>query len=89
MKPWTLILLFLIIIDSIFTIYIGIEGSPFVLGIMNKFDISLNTFMLLRIIYCLPFLYILNRFNRSKFVTISYMSTYMIFTIIQEVIIRT
>lgn len=78
MKKWTIALLLLIIADSIFTIFIGRESSPIILYIMKSFNISLEITMIIRILYCLPFLYIVNKYNFSRFTFLSYIGIYMI-----------
>jgi len=82
-KPWTLALLFLIIVDSIYTIYIGSEGNHLILWTMNKFNISLEYAMGIRVLYCMPLLYILNKTDFSKLTFILYICVYLILAGVQ------
>lgn len=76
---WTIILFFLIVIDSMFTIYIGSELNPTILSVMDLFDLNLEKAMILRVYYCLPLLFVLYCVNScySKFTFLSYITIYM------------
>lgn len=78
MKPWSIILLLIIIADSLFTIYIGTETNPLHLWIMSKFDLSLAQAMILRVFYLLPFVWIINKWYEAKYVVIMYISIYIL-----------
>jgi hypothetical protein len=77
-KPWTIALAVLIIIDSIYTVIIRFEANPFILWTMDKFTLTLNQAMVARVIYCLPLLYILNKTNWSKFTFFAYIGLYIV-----------
>jgi hypothetical protein len=84
-KPWTIALLALILVDSAYTSYLSHmgyakEGNPLILGIMKTFGWSLDTAMVARIFFCLPFLYVLNKWNWSKFTLIAYVGIYVLLT---------
>ena len=78
MIPWTIALAILIIIDSIHTIFVGSESNPLILWVMSNFDLTLNTAMLMRIVYCLPLLYILNKTDWSRFTFFAYAGIYLV-----------
>jgi len=80
-KPWTWALLGLIILDSIFTIWWGYEGNPLIVYTMNKFDISLIWAMVIRVFYCIIPLYIINKYDWSRFTFIFYIILYLSFTL--------
>lgn len=86
MKPWSIILLILIIADSVFTTYLGTELSILYLWIMKTFNISLKTLMFWRIIYVLPLLWIIDRYYEPKYIFIAYTTIYMIAFISQQII---
>lgn len=74
---WTLTLLILAIIDSITTVYIfGVENNPSILWVMDTFDINLKMAMIIRILYYIPFLVILDRTNWSRFTFFAYIGIY-------------
>lgn len=77
--PWTIGLLLLVIVDSIVTSYIGTERNPLILWTMEKFNLTLNQAMVVRIFYLIPFIAILNsKPNMNKFVFFLYLSIYFI-----------
>jgi len=82
-RPWTLALFMLIVLDSIFTMFIGTEYNSSILWFMSTFSVSLNATMLIRIFYILPFLYFLNLYDKCKIAFISYVSVYILFTGVQ------
>lgn len=82
-KPWTWMLLCLILVDSIFTVYIGRESNPLILWTMNKFNISLSVAMIARIFYCFPLLYILNKMDFSRLTFVLYSGIYILCTGVQ------
>lgn len=85
MKKWTLALLLLIIADSIFTIFIGRENNPLTVWAMNFFNMSLPLVMVVRVLYCLPLLWILNRTEFSRLTFLLYIGIYTIFSGVQFV----
>jgi hypothetical protein len=58
---WSYLLLTLIVLDSIITHFVGTEQNIIILFAMNKLHLSLGQAMILRVIYCLPFVFILDR----------------------------
>ncbi len=82
LKPWTICLLLLILADSVYTSYIvktgkAVEGNPLIFKCMEWFGWSIDTAMIIRIFYCLPFLWILNRWDWSRFTVFCYLAIYM------------
>ena len=77
LKPWTIALIILLIVDSIYTVFIGHEASFIILWVMNQFDATLNQAMVARLFYCLPFLYFLDKqTDFSKFTFFIYIGLY-------------
>lgn len=81
LKPWTVGLLILIIVDSIVTSYIGTETNPLILWTMETFNLTLNQAMVARIFYCLPLVAIINYADFGKLTVICYIGLYLIFSI--------
>lgn len=86
MKPWSITLLILIIADSIFTIYLGVEKNPLHLWFMEVFNLSLFQVMILRVFYLLPFVWIIDKWYNPKYVAIAYISLYTVMAGVQFVI---
>ena len=78
MKPWSIILLLIIIADSIFTVYLGTEKNPLHLWIMSTFNLTLAQAMMMRIFYLLPFVWIIDKWYKAKPVVIVYTFVYML-----------
>jgi hypothetical protein len=76
LKPWTIALLILIIVDALVTIHIGTETNPLITGTMKLLGLSLFQAMIIKIFYSLPFVYILNRTDWSKFTFFAYLGLY-------------
>lgn len=86
MKPWSITLLILIIADSVFTVYLGVEKNPWHLWCMRTFDMSLNQVMALRVAYLMPFVWIIDKHFNAKYVVIAYMLIYTIMAGVQFII---
>jgi hypothetical protein len=71
-------LLILILIDAIATTYIGTETNPLILWTMDTFGLTLKQAMYAKIIYSLPFLWILNLTDWSRFTFFAYIGLYMV-----------
>lgn len=82
-KKWTIYLFLLIIADSIFTIFVGRESNPIILWTMNTLHLSLVWSMVIRIFYCIPFLYILNKTNFSRITVFLYLGIYFLLSGVQ------
>ena len=80
LKPWTIGLLILIIMDSIVTSYIGGEYNGLILWTMKTFNLTLNQAMIARIFYCLPLVMLLNYTAFSKLTVVLYIGMYVILT---------
>ena len=83
-------LLILIIVDSIYTSHIvklgAEEANQLILWAMNTFNWTLDTAMVMRIFFCMPFLYILNRWDWSRFTLFCYLGIYILLTGMQDLI---
>ena len=77
-KFWTIILFALIVVDSIFTVYIGFDRNPYILWQMETFDWSLKQAMVARIFYLIPFLLVLNWKDWGRFTFFAYIGIYAI-----------
>ena len=62
---------------------IATEGNPLILWAMNKFEWSLDTVMIVRIFFYIPFIYILNKWDWSRFAVLCYIALYILLTGIQ------
>jgi len=75
---WTIALCFIIILDSIVTVIIGQEANPSILWVMDILDISLTVAMGLRLIWYIPFVYILYKYKTSWVAVILYILVYTV-----------
>ena len=78
-------------IDSVYTAHIvnaGIakEGNPLIVWTMNAFNWSIDVAMIARIIFCIPFLYILDKWDWSRFTVVCYLCLYVLLTGLQGII---
>lgn len=73
---WTTALFLLLAADSAITVYIGAEASGLTLWVMGALRIDLATAMVLRLIYALPLLYIVDRYYNPKIVILAYVVLY-------------
>lgn len=80
LKPWTVALLVLILIDSLITSHIGSESNPLILWTMKTFGLTLDQAMIFRIIYCLPLVVLINHMDFGKITIICYVILYIILT---------
>ncbi len=80
---WSYILLVIVIADSLVTYYIGGERNPLILFVMEKFDLTLGAAMVVRVIYCLPLIIAVDRFEQktSMWALILYLTIYLYFLI--------
>ena len=67
LKPWTVFLLLLVLFDSLYTSYMvnigyGKEYNPMILYIMETFNLSIDTAMVIRLLFYLPLIYITDRY---------------------------
>jgi len=79
-KPWTIALGILFVIDSVHTMIIGTEANKLILWSMNIFNLSLNQAMIARLFYLLPLLLFLNTQDKkfSIFTFFAYIGLYII-----------
>lgn len=75
---WSIALFALMIIDSIFTVFIGEEGHPLILWAMSTFDLNLIEVMVYRLIYLIPFVFIIDRCDFSKIMFFIYIGVYIL-----------
>ncbi len=85
LKPWTIVLLVLIMIDSVVTSYMGTETNALILWTMKTFGLTLNQAMIVRIFYCIPFLVVLNWKDWSKATVFCYIGLYAVLTGLQGI----
>lgn len=78
---WTLVLSIILIVDSFLTIHNGVEMGPIILWVMNIFGLSLKAAMYLRLLYLIPLVYIVHRWNYVKVVTLAYVGIYAVSSI--------
>ena len=78
LKPWTIALLLLIVLDSIVTTYIGTESNMLIMWTMKTFDLTLKQAMIARIFYCLPLVIALNYTDFSKITVFLYIGLYIV-----------
>jgi hypothetical protein len=74
---WTIGLAIVILLDSIVTVKMGSEANPLILWVMKTFDISLSVAMVLRLVWCAPLLYIIDRWEFSKITMLCYLGVYL------------
>lgn len=77
-RKWSIALLILIIVDSISTVYFGFEANPLILWFMGLFNITLKTAMIIRPFTLLPFVYIVDKYNWSRFTFLVYIIIYVL-----------
>jgi hypothetical protein len=82
LKPWTITLLVMIIADSIFTSYLvnngcAIEANALINWFMYKTGCNINTAMLVRVLFLLPLVLIVNQLTLyTKYTVIIYALVY-------------
>jgi hypothetical protein len=86
-RPWTIALLMLIIIDSILTsglVTLGVaaETNPLILWVMKTFGLTINEAMIARIIAILPSVAIVNKYDFGKKAVICYVVLYLIISLV-------
>lgn len=86
LRPWTIALLFIILLDSIITSYIGMEANPLIIWTMKTFDLTLNQAMVARILYCLPLVALINHMDFGKITVLCYIAIYVILVGLQGMI---
>ena len=82
-KPWTWLLFVLIVLDSIYTIFIGHESNPFILWVMNICNMDLEWAMVVRVFYCMIPLYIVNKYDWSRATFFCYITIYAVLSGVQ------
>lgn len=80
---WTVVLIGLLVLDSVFTVFIGVEKNPLILYLMEVMSIGLAGAMAVRIVYCLPLVYIVHRYRKAKTAVIAYLALYAVLSIEQ------
>ena len=88
MKPWSIVLIVLFIIDSIYTAYLGTELNALYIWIMNTFNISLNMMMIYRVFYVLPLIWVIDRYYKPEYILTAYVFIYFYGLQIQNTIER-
>lgn len=79
---WTIALCFIVILDSIVTVIIGEEANPFILWVMEIWNIGLVATMgLIRLVYYIPLIYIVHKYNAAWVALILYIGIYSSFYI--------
>lgn len=80
---WSYALLVIVIADSLVTYYIGGERNPLVLFVMERFNLSIGAAMVVRVIYCLPLVIVLDKFERriSMWTLTLYLTIYLYFLV--------
>jgi hypothetical protein len=86
LRPWTVALLVLILLDSIITSHIGMETNPLIIWTMKTFDLTLNQAMVARILYCLPLVVLINHMDFGKITVLCYIAIYVILVGLQGLI---
>ena len=79
-KPWTIALFTLMLVDSIATTYIGAESNGMILWVMDKLGLTLKGAMIIRVFYYIPFIMLLNQYAYKfvKMTFIAYVSVYFV-----------
>lgn len=81
LKPWTIALIILAIVDSMITLMMGIEGSFIILWVMSNFNLTLTQAMIARLFYIAPLLYFLDKqTDFSKLIFFIYIALYFFFS---------
>ena len=78
MRYWTIALIGILIADSAVTVFIGHENNPLILWVMSTFDVPLKEAMILRLLFCAPLVYIVDKYKWSKFTAQCYIALYII-----------
>jgi hypothetical protein len=78
LKPWTIALLVVIILDAFITIIVGEEENWMIVWVMKKIDMSLTEFMILKVLLSLPVVMWLDRTEYTKFTVFAYVLIYFI-----------
>jgi hypothetical protein len=88
-KTFSIILLTIIVADSVVTSIVGEEVNPIVLWLMKTFDLSLNGFLIWKVIISGALIYWLSKqyYSYVKFATYSYIGIYTFFVGIQFLIL--
>ena len=78
---WSYVLLLVIIVDSIVTYYTGGERNPLILFAMERFGLTIGPAMAVRVIYCLPLVIAIDRFEQrtSMWALLLYLTIYFYF----------
>lgn len=68
----------IIVADSVFTVFIGREANPVIVWAMDLLRLDLKSAMIWRVVYCIPFLWVINWSGRSKQVLVLYVAIYAV-----------
>jgi hypothetical protein len=75
---WTIALFLLVVADSLLTIHNEVEESPLILWVMAATNWSLETTMYVRIVYYIPLIWIVHKYNYAKLCVVAYISIYIV-----------
>lgn len=75
---WTPIAAAVLIADSLLTLHVGVETNPFILYFMKRFDLTLAVAMGVRLIFCLPLLFIIDQYKQARLMVIAYAILYIL-----------
>jgi len=78
LKPWTIALLVVIILDAFITIMVGEEANWMIVWLMKKTDMPLTEFMILKVVLSLPVVIWLDRTEYTKMTVFGYVVIYFI-----------
>jgi hypothetical protein len=78
----TTLLLLVIVLDSLFTILIGIERSPIYLWLMEITELSLVDLMNYRILVLLPFALFVGVMGKAGITVVLYIMLYVLLTLV-------
>lgn len=79
---WTILLSIVVAADSALTIHNGVELNPIFLWIMEARGLNLPQMMFLRLLYYVPIILFLHKYNRNKEALILYILFYTAFSVV-------
>lgn len=81
---YSYLMLFVVVLDSIFTIHIGKEANPLLLFIMNIFNLSIVKMMIYRTLGLSCLIWFIYKYSRKcmKYVLFSYIFLYYFFILV-------
>ena len=80
LKPWTIALMVIIILDAIVTVVIGIEENWMLVKAMIFLHINLAQAMFFKVLLCLPVVWWLDRTPYTRITVFGYVAIYLILT---------